>query len=82
MMQILGPGIRTGAILPGLHQARLELWNQTRLELCVELGQERIPKSPLHVFQQGRTVVMQEADMCQQQVEGCIYPQKLQLNCF
>lgn len=71
LIQIIGPGTRGGFNLPG--------WAGT--ELCVELGQERFPARLLHVCKQQRAPVMQEADASQQQVEGRVCLQKLQLSC-
>lgn len=66
VIQVPGPGIRTGAVLP-------------RLQRSADLGQERIPESLLHVSQQGRGLVAQEAEAGQQQVEGGVCLQELRL---
>lgn len=71
LIQIIGPGTRGGFNLPG----------PAGLELCVELGQERFPARLLHVCKQQRAPVMQEVDASQQQVEGRVCLQKLQLSC-
>lgn len=45
----------------------------------VELSRERFPARLLHVCQQQRAAVMQEVDASQEQVEGGVCLQKLQL---